>query len=131
MMVAYNFQKQFAGDVESGKKTQTIRKRGKRKPPSVGCRIQLYIGQRTKYCRLLCTPVCKSVEVIEICSHFKHVWIGTPSGDTYQFNRLTDATIEKLANDDGFKSADDFFEYFKTERGDYFNGFLIRWEPIK
>ena len=130
-MVAYNFQNQFADDVESGKKTQTIRKRGKKNPPSVGCRIQLYTGMRTKNCRLLCTPVCTSVEVIEIRSHFKHVLIGTPSGDSYQFNRLTDTTIEKLAKDDGFESAEAFFEYFKTGRGDYFSGFLIRWEPIK
>ena len=130
-MVAYNFQKQFADDVESGKKTQTIRKHGKKSPPSVGCRIQLYTGMRTKNCRLLGTPVCTSVEVIEIRSHFKHVLIGTPSGDTYQFNRLTDGTIEKLAKDDGFSSVEAFFEYFKTARGDYFNGILIRWEPAK
>lgn len=126
-MVAYNFQKQFADDVESGKKTQTIRKRGKRKPPSVGHEIQLFTGMRTKKCRLLRTPICTSVEVIEIRSHFKHVLIGTPSGDTYQFNRLTDGVIEKLAKDDGFESVDAFFEYFKTARGDYFSGFLIRW----
>lgn len=131
MMVAYNFQKQFAGDVESGKKTQTIRKAGKRNPPKVGDELQLYTGMRTKYCRLMCVGVCTSVEVIEIRSHFKHVMIGTPSGDSYQFNRLTDSTIKKLAKDDGFESVDAFFEFFKTSRGDYFSGHLVKWEPIK
>lgn len=128
-MVAFNFQKQFAEDVESGKKRHTIRARGKRREPIVGEELQLYTGMRTKQCRLLKRTVCKLVEVIEIRSHRRHVLIGTPSGDSYQFNRLTDGAIETLALSDGFNSVDAFFDFFKTSPGDYFNGFLIHWEP--
>jgi hypothetical protein len=126
-MVAYNFQAQFAADVESGKKTQTIRERGKKQPPKVGDELKLYTGMRTKNCRLLRSAKCTSIEIVEIRSHRKHVLIGTPSGDTYQFNRLTDGVIEKFAKADGFESVDAFFEFFKTSPGDYFSGFLIRW----
>jgi hypothetical protein len=127
-MVAYNFQAQFVADVESGKKTQTIREHGKKQPPKVGDELQLYTGMRTKNCRLLRRAKCTSLEVIEIRSHFRHVLIGTPSGDTYQFNRLTDGVIEKFAKADGFESVDAFFKYFESGGiGNYFSGFLIRW----
>lgn len=128
-MVAYNFQQQFADDVESGKKPHTIRERGKRRPPNVGEELQLYTGMRTKNCRILKRATCRLVEVIEIRSRHRHVLIGTPSGDDYQFNRIDGEVLERFALADGFASVDAFFEFFKKPAGDYFSGFLIHWEP--
>ena len=51
-MPALNFSAQFAGLVESGRKTQTIRRRRKT-PINSGAPIYLYAGQRTKACRKL------------------------------------------------------------------------------
>lgn len=63
-MVAYNFQAQFADDVEHGFKTQTIRRDARCKS---GDKLQLYTGQRTKNCRKLCDAICKRVTPIKIC----------------------------------------------------------------
>lgn len=127
-MVAYNFQKQFAPDVESGNKNQTIRKAGKRKPPKVGDQLQLYTGMRTKYCRLLRKVICASCSLIEIRPKNRNVLVGSPSGITIQWNRLTDGVIEKLALDDGFSSVDSFFQFFANQSDDgLFEGYLIEW----
>ena len=126
-MVAYNFKSQFSTQVEDGTKKQTIRQRGKKKPPNVGDELQLYTGMRTKNCRLLRRSKCTSVEVIEILSLFIAVLIGTPSGDTYYYIRLTDSAMEKYAKDDGFESVDAFFNFFDSNGGG-FSGFLIRWQ---
>ncbi len=66
-MGAYNFRAQFAEDVESGRKTQTIRaerKDGRR--PKVGDTLKLYTGMRTKACRLLAVGRCTAVVPITI-----------------------------------------------------------------
>ena len=64
-MAALNFQKQFAPDVESGIKLQTIR--AKRKNPiKEGETLYLYTGMRTKKCRKLGEVKCYSVLPFEI-----------------------------------------------------------------
>lgn len=64
-MTAYNFQKQFAPSVESGKKCQTVRGNRKRHARP-GEPVQLYTGMRTRACRKLVDPdpICTSVEPI-------------------------------------------------------------------
>lgn len=131
-MVAYNFQKQFAGDVESGKKTQTIRKAGKRNPPKVGDELQLYTGMRTTSCRKLADVICTEVKDIKIDPRFGEVLIKLPG----QINWLvfdSHESVLKLAAWDGFKSTKAFFTFFEEQAGDdgVFVGHLIQWEPAK
>ena len=57
-MVAFNFQSRFADAVESGEKRQTIRLKARCKP---GDTLQLYVGQRSKRCRLLGLGCCTDV----------------------------------------------------------------------
>ena len=68
-MPAYNFQPNFAEDIRSGKKKQTIRKRRKRGNPKPGGRLFLFTGQRTKKCKRLGIYVCSDVLPIEIGYH--------------------------------------------------------------
>ena len=64
-MVAYSFQKQFGRPILDRTKSQTIR--GPRKRHAYpGDDLQLYVGMRTKYCRLLARAKCASVSPILI-----------------------------------------------------------------
>lgn len=62
-MVAINFDARFAGLVEEGLKTCTVRKGPKGKP---GDRLQLYTGQRSKGCRRLVNPDPVLLQVVPI-----------------------------------------------------------------
>ena len=50
-MPAYSFKKQFAAAVKDGSKTQTIRKKRKKRPTVVGDKIILYTGTGEGTCR--------------------------------------------------------------------------------
>lgn len=132
-MVAYNFQKQFAGDVESGKKRCTIRRAGKRLPPKDGDTLQLYTGMRTKYCRLLCKGKCTDVNpVLFTRKNGKPILcIGVIVGTEKSWIQVVASEVERLAIEDGFKSTADFYAYFLGNSEDDFCGFLIEWEPIQ
>lgn len=126
----YNFHKQFAPDVEAGIKRQTIRKKGKRRPPLKGEPLQLYTGMRTKYCRLLARETCKHVSEIIIMPRKKLVSFFSSSHQHFIVLDTDCPELTLLAEKDGFKSVDDFFEWFEKqldgERG-IFEGYLIEW----
>lgn len=127
-MPAYNFKKQFADDVESGKKRGTIRKMGKRKPPVVGEKIKLYTGMRTKACRLLAEPVCLEVSEIKIRTKFDEVLIRI-CGDEYFCLFDSDKALTHIAQRDGFETKEQFFKFFAEgadENGDFY-GHWIEW----
>lgn len=116
-MVAINFKKQFAPDVESGIKKQTIRAKARCKPGDV---LQLYTGQRTKQCRKLKEVECKNVVRIIIAENAvilaKKLIIDSEKG------------LKAIANDDGFKSWDDMKNFFSETHGLPFLGHLIKWD---
>ncbi len=124
-MTAYNFKVQFADDVCSGKKQQTIRARGKRAAPAVGSELQLYTGMRTKACRLLARALCKSVDAIRIyrsAAGFVCVDVdGKP---------LSDTQAHMLALADGFDGVRSLAEFFEREHGLPFVGDLIKWSLL-
>lgn len=62
-MPSFNFQASFAAAVESGQKTQTIRKTCRAK---VGDAAYLYTGQRTKQCRKLGEGIVNGLHRVEI-----------------------------------------------------------------
>jgi hypothetical protein len=118
-MPAFNFKKQFAADVESRKKRQTIRaKRKDGRNPHVGDELYLYTGMRTKSCRKLGEEICKFVHQITIDEH-GHININGEWLPGY----------EELVfiYDDGFKNAADFTPFFRKEHGLPFEGLLYKW----
>ena len=118
-MVAYNFKAQFADDVASGKKRQTIRaprKDGRCAKP--GDRLQLYTGMRSKSCR-------KLVEPDPVCKWVNGIIIEQPG------IRYTDGsecmTPDVVARRDGFRDWPEMRDWFQKVHGLPFHGFLIRW----
>jgi hypothetical protein len=123
-MPIYNFKSQFAAAVRSGTKTQTIRARGKRRPPEPGQIAHCYTGLRTKQvCRLGDFEI-STVTPISISAAIRTVQI--PAGAAWR--QLYDEELESLARADGFATVDEFFEFFQSEHGGTFGGFLIQWQ---
>lgn len=116
MMVAYNFQAQFASDVESGKKRQTIRAGGKRRHARVGDDIQLYTGQRTTACRKLGDGVCTRSTYCAIRED------GVTTGT------MPPTDIDEFARADGFRNFDHMKQWSRETHGLPFVGRLIQWE---
>ena len=112
-----NFSPQFAPLVESGAKRQTIRKLRKR-PIRVGDTLRLYVGMRTKACRLLGEAVCGSVE----CVVFGH---GRGSHPTARQDQ------EAFARTDGFESYAEMLAWFERTHGLPFEGVVIRWGYLR
>lgn len=115
-MPAYNFQAQFAPDVESGRKRQTIRPKRKR-PTKPGDTLYLYTGMRTKACRKLRKAVCQSVKEITVFPHDMML------GDRY----LSYLEQIEMAGADGFDSLRAFRLFFAERYGLPFEGELIEW----
>jgi hypothetical protein len=118
-MVAINFQRSFAPDIRSGRKTQTIRRTARCR---TGDELQLYTGQRTKACDLIGTARCAICEPITIAEDY--ISVGTfrlPSGDA--------AHIAKI---DGFQSLTAMRDWFRERYGSLpFTGYRIMWNDFK
>jgi hypothetical protein len=116
-MVAFSFKAEFADDVASGKKTQTIRQTARAKP---GDRLQLYTGMRTKKCRKLVDPdpVCVLVDYVGIRPDYLTL------GNTASHEGDADA----FARRDGFKDYAAMVQWFRNEYGSpYFQGYVHVW----
>lgn len=113
-MVAFNFQARFADAVEKGEKRQTIRAKAR---CTVGDKLQLYTGQRTRKCRKLADAVCTKVALVRIA----HTLI-------VDMVLLCKADMEAFAKHDGFESWADMCAWFEKNGGLPFNGYLIQWE---
>lgn len=127
-MPAYNSQKQFVGKILDGSKPHTIRRRRKN-PTKVGDVLYLYTGSRTKSAFKFAEAVCTKIEPVIIypfSSRFKIY------DDTFKsYIEMTKDFIARLAKRDGFKSSNDFFEFFrKTYKQDVLDDFeIIWWNP--
>lgn len=118
-MVAINFQEQFAPDIRSGRKIQTIRKTARCK---TGDELQLYTGQRTKSCTLIGTATCAICEPITIAEDYIATgYFRLPSGDAAH-----------IAAIDGFKSVTDMRDWFRERYGSLpFGGYRIMWNNFR
>lgn len=123
-MVAYSFQKQFAVPILEGTKRQTIRAIGKRKHAWPGDELQLYVGMRTKHCKLIGRATCKSRTFIRLNLAERRVQIGLVG----KINPLT----ELFARSDGFAGSDDMVAFWaKHHPGvSIFDGLLIQWGEL-
>lgn len=123
-MPGYNFKAQFADDVESGKKAQTIRPRRKR-PTKVGDMLYMFTGMRTKQCRKLGQWRCTSVEPIEIYEH-GIAFVGIE----HELRWLSDDKLKQLARDDGFKDIYRLYDFFSKQYGIPAKDLeIIKWDP--
>jgi len=122
-MVAFNFKKQFADDVETGRKFSTIREKIRCKP---GDNVQLYTGMRTKNCRKLREDVCTGAGSILINRNkagapywsIREIWGDLELG----WNGLCLHEIE------GFKNVEDFVRFFEDQYGLPFSGYIYQWK---
>src|SRR5688572_5122833 len=128
-MPAYSFKKRFAGSVRNGHKRQTIRK-PRKNPTKPGDTLYLFTAQRTRYCEILRTVVCKSTELIHI--HFNSGVVILPE---VVYN--TTGELNRFAKADGFKNWEDMKAFWIAEHGvkkgkrkvilRKFEGELIKW----
>lgn len=117
-MTAYNFKAQFADDVESGRKRQTIRvERKDGRVPREGEALQIYTGMRSKSCRKLRDAVCEFTQEV----------VMTNTGMKLDGVALDPAYILRIAMMDGFKTTEEFRDFFKNTHGFPFRGILIKW----
>jgi hypothetical protein len=118
-----SFKQQFNQAIIEGSKIHTIRE-GERWRP--GLSIQFYNNTRTKYIKKFTDDKkCIAVQKIQIY-HSKEiaefVWV------TIEGKELTPLQIIALSKNDGFKSVNDFFAFFFTNREcTLFEGQIIHW----
>ena len=120
MMPAINFQPRFADLVESGRKTQTIRKANRFK---VGDKVALYTGQRTKRCRKLGEGVVTELAWIRL----NRKRIGYFQVEYWSAGLQTNPDITDFAIADGFADAEEMVDWFEKQHGLPFKGWLIKW----
>ncbi len=83
----------------------------------------MYIGQRTKSCRLLIEAVCTSVMCVTIDDDGISTW-----GEGVKITSITDGYgLDEFAKADGFKNWDAMREFFHFNYELPFNGYLIKW----
>lgn len=121
-MVAYNFKEQFADDVASGKKRQTIR-RSRKRPTRPGDTLQLYTGMRTRKARKLRDDeTCTAVEPITVDSDsFGRLRVAIDGRE------IRGAQLDQLVEADGFARSMDMREFFAKQYGLPFAGEIIKW----
>ena len=130
-MVAYSFQSRFVPKIEDGTKRGTIR--GERKRHArIGEPIQLYQGMRTKYCRkIIPDPVCVSVMPIRLHIEAHAVAIVNTQFALGIQARLSPASFDLFAQDDGFDDMADMHAFWmKTHGVGVFRGVWIKWDRL-
>lgn len=133
-MVALNFQKQFADDVDEGRKRRSIRApRKDGRVPKKGERAHLFTGMRSKNCRRLRdgeTDYVRRVRPVVI----DHTGVtldgralyagGAPA---YQGGPDPESYDGDFARADGFDGFSEMADWFAKTHGLPFSGHLIEW----
>lgn len=124
-MVAYSFKRRFEGPIIEGTKDQTIRApragRGHARP---GEALQLYVGMRTRECRLLLRTACLAVLPVQL--FWRPAIAFVVDGEPVPIDAMDD-----FARRDGFDDVDDMAAFWRAEHPglEVFEGTLIRWPP--
>jgi hypothetical protein len=126
-MVAYSFKARFAGPIVAGAKRQTIRAERKRHARP-GEELQLYVGMRTRHCRLLGRAICYAAVNIRLdldCGRIESL----DTGKAW----TTPEEIDAFAQLDGFESWRDMHRFWAAEHPDVklFSGVMIRWLALR
>lgn len=132
-MTAYSFQSMFVAEVSSGVKCQTVRGHRKRHA-SVGERVQLYTGMRTKACRKLVDPDPIVTSVDKIWMQISNHHGGMIESISINGVPLRRSEIEAFAIADGFggfamsaRNAMGIW-FAANHNSNSFHGVVIKWE---
>lgn len=106
-MVAYSFQQRFEAPILSGRKRGTIRNVGKRRHVNAGEEIHLYVGMRTRHCRLIARATCEAVFPIRLTFSTPEVWIGS------EVHGKSIGDLDGFAQGDGFDHWDDMAAFWR------------------
>lgn len=134
-MVAYSFKARFEAPIRAGlgdkavkarPKRQTIRAHGKRRHAITGDLVQIYVGMRTKHCRLIGHSRCTAQRRVKL-------WYD-PKGMTIMVDgkMLGPRQAKKFAQADGFEDQVEMAAFWRAEHGIFesWEGVLIEWEPF-
>lgn len=117
----YSFDGLHADAVASGKKTRTIRSIGRRRHPSPGDTVRLFIGLRTPRARLIAQGICTANTHVSL-----RFYGGALVGGTIGRQRIT--RPDEFAVLDGFADAKQMGAYFASWHGaGNFEGVMIEW----
>lgn len=120
-MPAYNFLQMWEAKLHVGEKYTTIRRRRKR-PTKAGDTIFLYVGLRTKSCRLVATAPCVKVTPVTIYPFEMLLKM-------YNYVLPIKKTVQ-IARVDGFSDLRTFFKFFERYKEPVLMGFeIIEWDP--
>jgi hypothetical protein len=128
-LAALNFKIEFEPAIMADLKRHTIRaerKDGRR--PKPGEVLSLYVGMRTRQCRLLKRRRCAKVQDIRIFDTGEGCLFIAIEGVF-----LSESEKQQLARSDGFKDLDAMFSFWLKTHSDPlgqidFNGAMIHWE---
>ena len=132
-MVAYSFKARFAPKILDGSKDQTIRLPRANGHAEPGSALQLYVGMRTRQCRLIARTTCLSLHrcrlvfwpVIEI---------------EVDREKLRGDELDEFARRDGFSDLKDMAQFWSSThdlhgsskaRAHVFEGVIVRWAPLQ
>lgn len=123
-MVAYSFRPRFVAAIAQGAKRQTIRADRKRHARP-GEELQLFIGMRTKQCRLIGRATCESVHRVKLLPF-------TSDGYVRVDGLPVDAGLNGFARRDGFADWSDLCHFWNDAHpgATLFEGVLITWGPL-
>ena len=120
-MPAYNFMERWMPKILDGSKAQTIRRKRKR-ATRPGDMLALYVGQRTRQCRLIGRAPCVRVTPVVIYPYSYFIKV---NGFI-----LAPQRTNMLAKRDGFDNLVEFFDFFKRYGDSCLEDFeIIEWDP--
>lgn len=125
-MVAYSFKARFEPSILAGSKRQTIRAERKRHAMP-GEQLQLYVGMRTKYCRLIGRSVCTGVHSVRLDFQGRFVSLNDGASVLQRGDSL-----DAFAVSDGFADWGDMRGFWAVAHPniEVFTGVLIRWGDL-
>jgi len=123
-MPAFGFKKKYEQKLIDGTKTTTIRapRKDNRLQCKVGDVVKLYVGMRTKQCRLIKEVKCLSIEKIVLEADGLIIVDGKLIGLSARGD---------LARNDGFIQVNDMLDTFREMHGLPFEGILYSFEENK
>lgn len=144
-MVAYSFNRRFEEPILAGTKCGTIRAIGRRRHARAGETLQLYVGQRTRHCRLLGKAFCTSVDPIVVtvliagdAPTIEAIAVENAfHSGRYHAVFHTSQKIDAFARRDGFADGGDMARFWVATHADCcaggvirFRGVWIQWAPF-
>jgi hypothetical protein len=124
-MVAYSFRRRFVEPIRDGTKRQTMRAHRSRHARP-GETMQLYCGQRTRYCFKIVDVTCKAVDRIAL-----HFVAGAGLLITLNGKLLGARRTRQFVRGDGFDNVADFRQFWFREHGAVdgmeWEGVVLRW----